>query len=94
MYVVAGLVLDVEEEICFGIAVAVEEDCMVGGWSLSRVVADVEGLIGRYAVERRGFELPASMGLGSASVRGSGYSEIYLFWLCVSDMKGFSTGII
>lgn len=93
-YVVAGLVLEVEEEVCFGIAVVVEEDCRIGGWSLSRVVVDVEGLIDCVAVERRGFELPASMGLGSASARGSGESEIYLFWLCVSDMKGFSTGNI
>ena len=92
-YVVAGLVLEVEEVVCFGIAVVVEEDCRVGGWSLSTVVVDVEGLIGCAAVERRGVELPASIEFGSASVRGSGDSEIYLFWLCVSGMNGSVQGI-
>lgn len=72
MYVVAGLVSEVEEDVCFGIAVVVEEDCRIGDWILSRVavVVDVEGLIAWAAVERRGFELPASIGLGSASARG------------------------
>lgn len=92
--VVAGLVWEVKEEVCFGTAVVIEEDCMVGDWSLNRValVVDVKGLIACVAVGRRGFGLPASMGLGSASARGAGESETYLFWLCVSDLKGFSTG--
>lgn len=74
---VAGLVLEMEEEVCFGIAVVVEEDCRVGGWNLSRVAVDVEGLIDCVAGERRESELPALMGLGSALVRGSGDCEIY-----------------
>ena len=81
------------EEVCFGIAVGVEEDYRVGGWSSNRVVlvVDVEGLIACVAVGKRGFGLPVSIGLGSASARGAENSKIYLFWLCVTGIEGFST---
>lgn len=93
-FVVAGLVWEVEEEVCYGIAVVIEEGCEVGDWSLNRVVVgvDAEGVIAGVALGRRGFGLPASMGLGSASEQSARESETYLFWLCVSDIKGFSTG--
>ncbi len=81
------------EEVCFGIAAVVEEDCRVEDWSLNRVVVvvDVEGLIACVAVGKRAFGLPVSIGLGSAPARGAKRSETYLFWLCMSDIKGFST---
>lgn len=93
MFVVAGLVWEVVEEVCFGIVVAIEEGCRVGDWNLSRgvVVVDAKGLIACVVVGRKGFGLPVSMGLRSASARGAGVSGIYLFWLCVSDVS-FSTG--
>lgn len=92
-FALAVLVWEVVEEVCFGIAVVIEEGCRVGDLSLNMVVVvDVEGLIAYVAVGRRGFGLPVSMGFGSALARGAGKSEVYLFWLCVSDIKRFSTG--
>lgn len=59
-FVVAGLVWEVEEEVCYGIAVVIEEGCKVGDWSLNRVVVgvDAEGVIAGVALGRRGFGLP------------------------------------
>ena len=89
--VVAGLVQEVVEEACFGIAVVIGEDYRLGDWSLNRVViVELEGLIAFVAVGRREFGLPMSMGLGSASARGARERVTYLFWLCVSDIKDFS----
>lgn len=65
----AGLVWEVVEEVCFGTEVGFEEVYTLGDWNLSRgvVVVDVEDLIDCVAVGRRGFVLPVSMELGSAS---------------------------
>lgn len=61
-FVVAGLVWEVVEEACFGIAAVIEGGGKVGGWSLNRVVVGVDCV----AVGRRGFGLPVSMDFGSA----------------------------
>lgn len=88
-FVVAGPCWELVEEVCFGIAVGIEGCCRVGDWSSNRVVlvVDVEGLIACVAVGKRGFGLPVSMGLRSASARGAENSKIYLFWLCVTDRR-------
>ena len=93
-FALAVLVWEVVEEVSFGIAVVIEEGCRLGDLSLNMVVAvvRVEGLIAYVAVGRKGFGLPVSMGCGSALARGAGKSEVYLFWLCVSDIERFSRG--
>ena len=54
------------------------------------LVVDAEGSIACVAVGRRGSELPITMGLGSASARRTRAIEMYLFWLCVSDIESVS----
>ena len=58
------------------------------------LVVDAEGSIACVAVGRRGSGQPITMGLGSASARRTRANEIYLFWLCVSNIiiNSVSTG--
>ena len=75
---IAGLVWETGEEVCLDIGIVVEEDCRIGGWSLSRgvVVVDAEDLIAGVAVGMRGSELPVISQLGSALASRAGESKV------------------